>query len=716
MTDMTSNAMNGHVTGTLIQARGITLHLPPPPALPVPAQLPRPAARRPVDRVVESARLTRWHSTGQADLVVVTGDAGIGKTTLTLWWATTQADTFVDGRLHADFAAEPDLTGEVVLRRWLRALGIAPTAIPSHPVEVAALWRSLTHDRHLLLVLDGAHTADQVLPLLPASPHALTLVTTRHHLPELITAGARPLHLGVLPSHAARDLLAAFAGQTRAAREPEHLHRLAALCQGHPLTAVLLGGHLAAHPELPIAAVVDHAHTLTALSWSIAMRMADHDLPPADRDLLGVLRHVGGPGLSADTVGMLDLSDHDVDRALRRLVDRGLLQQVTDPTGAVRYPATPAPEAVNDDTPVDQSGSSGDSSPTLSQPVTQALTRLVAHYAGLMSSIAETLEPGKHAYSPLRQSATPFSDRGAARTVFDREHRTAMTMLPLAVDLGLPDFAWQLGEALWIPLRSGRHTEDVLTSQTLAAHAAHHLEHPYESTALARIAWAQSWLGRPADALVNVEQATAVARHHDDDRALATALSVWAQALIADDQLEAAVAMFDRCIDLDIRTGARPWVLGLRLRQQAPVLNSLGRPDQACRAARFAVGLILGDPRPRGFEAARALIVHAEILLDLGLVQLADDALIHADTLLDPDADRVHHADVQALLWQSATRLGHPDAEQHRARAIAAYDLAGHPQRAAELREHPDTAVPPAVAGHSDPPPSDGNREQGTRR
>ncbi|WNV83047.1 hypothetical protein [Umezawaea sp. Da 62-37] len=448
--------------------------------------------------------------------------------------------------------------------------------------------------------------------------------------------------------------------------------------------------------------------------------MAEHDLPPADLDLLAVLRKIGDPGLTADTISLLDLPDHDVDQTLRRLIDQELLHQVTDPTGTVRYPATPAPDTAKDDDPASLSDTNHGPSSTVSQRAAQALARLVEHYTMLMSSIAETLEPGKHAYSDLRRSATPLADRATARMVFDREHHarggTVMAVLRLAVELELWEWAWRLGEALWVPLRSGRHIEDVLLSQTFAVRAARvagaddDLGHPYESTACARVAWAQSRLGRTADAAALIEFAVAVAEGHGDGRALATALSVSAQTLVADNRLDDAVAMFDRCIDLDIRNSAPPWVLGVRLRQQASALSSLGRKKEACRAARFAVGLIFGDPRPRGFDAARALIVYAEILLDLGLTELADEALIDANAFLDPDADRVHHADVQALLWTTATVLGQPDAEQHRGRAITAYEQAGDSRRATELRAHPTPRMP-VTPRQSTPPPSQENPE-----
>lgn len=681
MIGATRNHAGGHVHGVLLQGRDITVQLPPPPPLPVPAQLPRLGVRHFVDRVEETARLTGWHAADQADLVVVSGQAGIGKTALVLRWAAGLAATFTDGQLHADFAAEPDLTAHEVLRRWLRALGMAPAAVPAHPAEQTALWRSTTHRSRLLLVLDGVLTAGQVLPLLPSSPHALTVVASRHPLPELAVAGARQLALDGLPEPAVVELLAHYAGPDRAAREQHHLRRLVAGCRGNPLATALLGGHLATHPNLPVAAVTDRRHVPVELSWSTTMRTAEGDLPSTDRTLLGVVRAVDGPGLTADTIGLLGLPARHVDAAVRRLLDAGLVQQITEPGDIVRYRVPHLPS--DDDADADATVPATPNPPA----VTTALTRLVEHYLRLISAVAETLEPGKHAYSDLRATAALFPEAGTARALFDRERATTIAVLRLADDLELHDQAWKLAEALWVPLRSGGHARDVLATQRLAVVAARALGHVYEATALARCAWALTWLRRAREAIEHAQQAVALAEQHGDDWALATALSTQARALGADGRQAAALEMLDRCIVLDVRAGSPSWVVGLRWRHKAEAYWRLGGLDEARAAAATAVWLILADPRPRRVEAARALTMLAEILIDLGLAEEAHRELTRAAELLDVGADHVYRGEVHQLLFRTATTLGHARAGHHLALAVSAFDRAGHPQRADALRE-----------------------------
>ncbi|SFR24828.1 hypothetical protein SAMN04488564_10893 [Lentzea waywayandensis] len=69
--------------------------------------------------------------------------------------------------LHGFSSAEEPMAPAVAVRRFLDALGIDPSWIPTDLDAQAALYRSLVADRRMLIVLDNAATADQVVPLLP---------------------------------------------------------------------------------------------------------------------------------------------------------------------------------------------------------------------------------------------------------------------------------------------------------------------------------------------------------------------------------------------------------------------------------------------------------------------------------------------------------------------------------------------------------------------
>lgn len=95
-------------------------------------------------------------------------------------------------------------------------------------------------DKHVLLLLDNARDAEQVIPLLP--PSGTVLVTSRLRLGDLIArAGARALPVGVLPEDDSRHLLEAVLGNPVSADEAAALARL---CGHLPLALRLAAANL----------------------------------------------------------------------------------------------------------------------------------------------------------------------------------------------------------------------------------------------------------------------------------------------------------------------------------------------------------------------------------------------------------------------------------------------------------------------------------------
>ncbi|MFJ4184151.1 hypothetical protein [Kitasatospora sp. NPDC089509] len=251
---MISNAISsGTVVGAAVQAGtingGITLYNPP--SRPVPRQLPRHRAL--VDRHDDTARLAALLDAEDPRPVLITGPPGIGTTMLALHLLH-QRDTPPGGQLYADLGAH-STTGparpEDVTARWLRALGI--TTPPPDLEEASALLRSLTTDRAVAVLLDNAACDEQVRALLPAG-RSLVVVTSRTPLTGLLAEGAHHHRLGALPPEAARELLAATAGQ---AGEGQDLDALAAPCRGVPLALTLTGARLAAGHTIPTAPAAD---------------------------------------------------------------------------------------------------------------------------------------------------------------------------------------------------------------------------------------------------------------------------------------------------------------------------------------------------------------------------------------------------------------------------------------------------------------------------
>jgi len=124
---------------------------------------------------------------GKAAAVVISavaGKAGVGKSALAVHAAHQLAADFSDGQLYARLRGAGargvlPLDPAEILGRFLRALGVDGGAIPCDVEERAAPYRSRLAGRRVLVVLDDAAGEAQVRPLLPGSPSAGVLITSR---------------------------------------------------------------------------------------------------------------------------------------------------------------------------------------------------------------------------------------------------------------------------------------------------------------------------------------------------------------------------------------------------------------------------------------------------------------------------------------------------------------------------------------------------------
>jgi tetratricopeptide (TPR) repeat protein len=226
----------------------------------VPHQLPA-AARNFVGRTAELASLSALATAtepGVPVILAIEGTAGIGKTTLALHWAHRAADQFPDGQLYVNLRGYdptgPAMLPDVALYRFLEAFAIPGEQIPAAIEARAAQYRSVLAGRRVLIVLDNAHDADQVRPLLPGTPGCLVVVTSRTQLTSLVVSeGARWLTLDLLSEHEARDLLEGRLGADRLAAEPQAAHDIITRCARLPLALSIVAARAATHPRHPLA-------------------------------------------------------------------------------------------------------------------------------------------------------------------------------------------------------------------------------------------------------------------------------------------------------------------------------------------------------------------------------------------------------------------------------------------------------------------------------
>ncbi|MFC6080477.1 helix-turn-helix domain-containing protein [Sphaerisporangium aureirubrum] len=185
----------------------------------LPAQVPR-GTDRLIGRDQElrflDNRLERSRTTATGMVVSIEGDAGVGKTELAKCWAHRVAESFEDGVLFADLQGysvevEP-VASEQVLEGFLTALGTEPASVPEGLDQRAALLRTLTARRQILMVLDNAVNSRQVQPLLPNGPGCTVLVTSRRRLKALTVRDmAASLQLDPLAAKDAVDVLQSMA-------------------------------------------------------------------------------------------------------------------------------------------------------------------------------------------------------------------------------------------------------------------------------------------------------------------------------------------------------------------------------------------------------------------------------------------------------------------------------------------------------------------------
>ncbi|WP_117215381.1 AfsR/SARP family transcriptional regulator [Allorhizocola rhizosphaerae] len=307
----------------------------------VPAHLP-PALTRFVARGPELACIDKLLGTGQ--IAVLSGTAGVGKTTLAVQWAHRNAERFPDGQLYVNlrgFGAESAvMEPEEAVRGFLDALGVPPERIPPTLDAQVALYRSLLAGKRVLVVLDNARDAGQVRPLLPGTPGCAVLVTSRTQLTSLaVVEAASSLAVDLLGAAQARALLSARLGEDRLAESPEAVDDIVARCAGLPLALAIIAARAAADPGLSLAKfAAELAQALDALS--VGEAVADvaavfswsyGALGPDTAKLFRLLGLHPGPGLTVDAAaGLAGVTPKRARSLLHELTEAHLLMRHED--------------------------------------------------------------------------------------------------------------------------------------------------------------------------------------------------------------------------------------------------------------------------------------------------------------------------------------------------------------------------------------------------
>ncbi|HVX42373.1 MAG TPA: BTAD domain-containing putative transcriptional regulator [Mycobacteriales bacterium] len=381
-------------------------------------------------------------------LIAIVGPGGAGKTGLAVQWAHRVAERYTDGQLYADLrghSTSPTLAPGEVVGRFLRALGVDGSAIPADPAEAAALFRSRTAGRRLLIVLDNAADAGQIRPLLPGSPSCLVVCTSRDRLTGLVGQdGARRLILGRLSRPESLTLLQNVIGGDP---DREDLDLLAERCADLPLALRIAGAILAAAPELAVSDYLEELSGPEALDAleaddTFAVRatfeLSYQRLDPAQQRLFRLLGIHPGPDFDAAAAAVIaDRPLRETRRLLRRLGAAHLVREEShgrytfhDLLGLYSAELAQAdPEAA------------------------AARRRLFAWYLAMTAAATALLMPGRMSLPELVDPPPEtFPDRSAAREFLAVEQPALVAVIRVAAQAGDPA-CWQLISVLRLYLR-----------------------------------------------------------------------------------------------------------------------------------------------------------------------------------------------------------------------------------------------------------------------
>ncbi|RSM34496.1 hypothetical protein DMA12_48060 [Amycolatopsis balhimycina DSM 5908] len=470
---------------------------------------------------------------GAVVISAVDGTAGIGKTTLAVYWAHRTQHHFPDGTLYANLRGygpgELATPGEV-LGGFLSALGVPAERMPPSIEAQAGLYRSLLAERRVLVVLDNAKNAEQVRPLLPASAGSVVVVTSRDSLTGLVvTEGATRLTLDLLSLDEAMALVAGIVGTLHAEAEPDALAELVRLCARLPLALRIAAGRVAAGPQTTVAEVVneltDDRYRLDVLSRNGDERAAVRavfdwsyeQLMPVQASLFRRLGLHPGPDFSLHAAAALtDLKLSEVRQQLEGLSTAHLIE----PVGGSRYRfhdllrTYACDQALRFDTNEDRD---------------YAVERFLNWYGDTAYRCDELLYPA-HPRTPRTHKCSShlspeIKDSAQALAWLEAERANMLPSLQQAVDNELHEQAVHLAQNSRFLSRHGRWVDE-LRGARLGLVAA---ERSGDRVAETRF---RNWLGEVLitaekwnEALENLEHALTLAREIPLNRQLANALN-----------------------------------------------------------------------------------------------------------------------------------------------------------------------------------------------
>ncbi len=672
-------------------------------ANPVPRQLPAPTAHF-TGRTAELSALARLLDQGNGGTVVISaiaGTAGIGKTALAVHWAHQVADLFPDGQFYLNLRgfgpSGPAMTTEQGARLLLDGLGAAPDQVPADLDAQAALYRSMSAGKRMLVVLDNARDAVQVRPLLPAAPGCLVLVTSRNDLTGLAAAeGAHLIFLDLPTEEQARQMLAGRLGQARVDADPAAVAELTDLCARLPLALSIVAARAAARTGLSLAALA--AELRAARSSLDALSTGDpatdvrqvfswscQQLSDRAARMFRLLSVHPGPDITGAAAA--SLTGEPVSQARRVLAELAQAHLISQPA-AGRYAVHDLLRAYAAEEARDAESDSD---------LQAACHRVLDHYLHTASAAALQLSPERelvplHAPQPGVRPEQP-ADRGQALEWFKAERQVLLSVTALTVSDDFGRHAWQLPWAMAPFLEGQGFWHELAEVQQFALTAARGLgDVAGQVEARFLTAHAHARMGAYADAIAELILAMELGRQLESSTVQARAHFNLAQAYHLAGDGDKAVSHARRALRL-CRASGNQWGEGVSLNSLGWYLAHLGKYRAALDYCTRALALHRQISSRSGQAAALDSLgyVHFRLGKYTEAVGCYQDAIaVHGGTGdLDDQAEFLVH------LGDAHDAAGdHSAARRAWLQALAILDDLQHPA-AAELRSRLAQDPPP---------------------
>jgi tetratricopeptide (TPR) repeat protein/transcriptional regulator with XRE-family HTH domain len=652
---------------------------------PVPAQLPadvrgfagRTGALQRLDAVLAAAV-----DTPTAVLIsAVSGTAGVGKTALAIHWAHRVRDRFPDGQLYVNLRGF-DADGRVLdpadaLRALLDALGVAADDQPAGLDARAGLYRSLLAARRVLIMLDNARDVEQVRPLLPGTPSAVTVVTSRNRLMPLVAGfGAHLVDIDVLAVPESHELLRHRLGAEAVAAEAGAADRVVIACARLPLALAIAAARAQQTGLGTVAADLAEAgrrlDTLDAGDAASRVRTVfSWSYDTLDGGAARLFRLLGlHPGADITVPAAASLAGQpvtEVQRTLRELTGAGLLAESAGGRFSfhdlLREFARELAHTV--DTEVDRQA---------------AASGLLDHYVYVTYRTAGLLASRLHLPHPPDRAVpgTVPTDRDAAIDWFAAESDTVVACVHLAATAELDRQACFLADSLVELLDGQSRWRELETVQRIALASAIRVGDRVAEGHMRRgVAQALARTGRHEQALPELERALAIFTSLDDHRGTSLTHKNLSYVYEGLGRLPEALSHAEQCRHFAVLCADPAF--------EAGALNALGwmdvlHGDAEAGLARCQAALRLGRRHiPRIVPIVLDSVGHA--CLRLGRLDDAVASFAEAYSLHQTFNDRRGAATALLALGDAHHAAGDPDAArsawQH---ALETFDELRHPQ------------------------------------